>query len=138
MQCGLVLIINIIENGMVYIFFEVVVIIVVVCEYGLLIYMDGVWFFNVLVLIGVMFVEMIWKVGIDVVIFGGIKNGLMGVEVVVLFDFKKVWEFELCCKWGGYLFLKYCYFVVQMEVYLIDDLWCDLVIYVNVMVICFS
>lgn len=67
---------------------------------------------NVLVVLNCLFVDMIWCLGVDVVSFGGIKNGCMGVEVVVIFDLVKVWEFELWCKCGVYFFFKLCYLLV--------------------------
>ena len=38
---------------------------------------------------------------VDVAVFGGTKNGLMGVEAVVFFDPAHAWEFELRRKRGG-------------------------------------
>jgi threonine aldolase len=69
---------------------------------------------------------MSWKLGVDVVSFGGTKNGLMGVEAVVMFDPVKAWEFELRRKRGGHLFSKHRYLSAQMAGYLRDDLWLDL------------
>ncbi len=66
---------------------------------------------------------MTWKSGVDVVSFGGTKNGLMGVEAVVIFDPAKAWEFELRRKRGGHLFSKHRYLSAQMQAYLDDDLW---------------
>ena len=58
--------------------------------------------------------------------FGGTKNGLMGVEAVVMFDPALAWEFELRRKRGGHLFSKHRYFSAQMEAYLTDDLWLNM------------
>jgi threonine aldolase len=69
---------------------------------------------------------MTWKLGVDVAVFGGTKNGLMGVEAVVFFDPSKAWEFELRRKRGGHLFSKHRYLSAQMAAYLRDDLWKDL------------
>ena len=57
--------------------------------------MDGARFANALVSLGCTAAEMTWKAGVDVVSFGGTKNGLMGVEGVIFFDPQKAWEFEL-------------------------------------------
>jgi threonine aldolase len=69
---------------------------------------------------------MSWKAGVDVVCFGGTKNGLMGVEAVVFFDPEKAWEFELRRKRGGHLFSKNRYLAAQMDAYLNEGLWLDL------------
>ncbi len=64
--------------------------------------------------------------GFDAVTFGGTKNGLMGVEAVVLRDPALSWEFELRRKRGAHLFSKHRYLSAQMAAYLDDDLWLDL------------
>jgi len=69
---------------------------------------------------------MTWKAGIDVVSFGGTKNGCAGVEAVIFFDPSKAWEFELRRKRGAHLFSKHRYLSAQMVGYLRDDLWLDL------------
>jgi threonine aldolase len=76
---------------------------------------------------------MTWKAGIDILSFGGTKNGLMGVEAVVIFDPAKAWEFELRRKRGGHLFSKHRYLSAQMEAYLQDDLWLSLAGQANAM-----
>jgi threonine aldolase len=133
MQRGPVSITNTTENGTVYTPSEVAAITAVAREYGLPTHMDGARFSNALVSTGATPAEMTWKAGIDVVTFGGTKNGLMGVEAVVLFDPKKAWEFELRRKRGGHLFSKHRYLAAQIEAYLTDDLWRDLATHANAM-----
>ena len=133
MQRGPVSITNTTENGTVYTPAEVAAITAVAREYGLPTHMDGARFANALVSTGATPAEMTWKAGIDVVTFGGTKNGLMGVEAVVLFDPKKAWEFELRRKRGGHLFSKHRFLAAQMEAYLTDDLWRDLATHANAM-----
>ena len=70
--------------------------------------------------------ELTWKAGVDVLSFGGTKNGCLGVEAVMLFDPARAWEFELRRKRGGHLFSKHRYLSAQMEAYLADGLWLDL------------
>ena len=70
--------------------------------------------------------ELTWKAGVDVLSFGGTKNGCLGVEAVVLFDPGRAWEFELRRKRGGHLFSKHRFLAAQMEAYLEGDLWLDL------------
>ena len=66
---------------------------------------------------------MTWRAGVDALSFGGTKNGLMGVEAVVLFDPALGWEFELRRKRAAHLFSKHRYLAAQMLAYLEDDLW---------------
>lgn len=91
--------------------------------YGLPVHMDGARFANALVALGCSPAEMTWKAGVDVVSFGGTKNGCMGVEAVIFFDPAKAWEFELRRKRGAHLFSKHRYLSAQMAGYLADGLW---------------
>ena len=90
------------------------------------VHMDGARFSNALVALGCSPAEMTWKAGIETLSFGGTKNGLMGVEAVVLFDPKRAWEFELRRKRAGHLFSKHRFLSAQMDSYLTDDLWLKL------------
>ena len=87
--------------------------------------MDGARFANALVALGCTPAEVTWKAGVDALSFGGTKNGLLGVEAVVLFDPARAWEFELRRKRGGHLFSKHRYLSAQMEAYLADGLWLE-------------
>jgi len=61
--------------------------------------------------------------GVDVLSFGGTKNGLMGVEAVVLFRPELAEDFLFVRKQGMQLASKMRYMSVQMEALLTDDLW---------------
>lgn len=94
--------------------------------YGLPVHMDGARFTNALVALKCTPAEMTWKAGVDILSFGGTKNGLMGAEAVVLFDPSRAWEFELRRKRGAHLFSKHRYLSAQMAAYLEEDLWLEL------------
>ena len=100
--------------------------------YDLPVHMDGARFANALVHLGCTPAELTWKAGVDVLSFGGTKNGCLGVEAVVLFDPARAWEFELRRKRGGHLFSKHRFLSAQMEAYLADDLWLALARRANV------
>src|SRR5437660_4343226 len=61
--------------------------------------------------------------GVDVLSFGGTKNGLMGVEAVVFFRPGLAEDFLFVRKQGMQLASKMRYMSVQMEALLTDDLW---------------
>jgi threonine aldolase len=122
-QRGAVSITNATENGAVYRAAEVRALCDVAKSYNLPVHMDGARFANALVGAGCTAAEMTWKAGVDVLSFGGTKNGCMGVEAVVIFDPKRAWEFELRRKRGGHLFSKHRYLSAQFDAYLADDLW---------------
>ncbi len=111
------------ERGSVYTLEELRALTAVAKSYDLPVHLDGARFANAMMALGCTPAEMTWKSGVDVVSFGGTKNGCMGVEAVVLFDPKKAWEFELRRKRGAHLFSKHRFLSAQMAGYLQDDLW---------------
>ncbi|MEM8570357.1 MAG: low specificity L-threonine aldolase [Pseudomonadota bacterium] len=93
---------------------------------GVPVHLDGARFANALVSLGCSPAEMTWKAGVDILTLGGTKNGLLGVEAVVLFDPELSWEFQLRRKRAGHLLSKYRYLAAQMDAYLANGLWLDL------------
>ncbi len=61
--------------------------------------------------------------GVDVLSFGGTKNGLMGVEAVVFFRPELAEDFLFVRKQGMQLASKMRYMAAQMEALLTNDLW---------------
>jgi threonine aldolase len=132
-QRGMLSVTNVTEAGTVYTPAEVAALTTLARARGLPCHLDGARFANALVATGSTAAEMTWKAGIDMVSFGGTKNGCMGVEAVVIFDPAKAWEFELRRKRGGHLFSKHRFLSAQMEAYLQDDLWLRLAAHANQM-----
>jgi threonine aldolase len=131
-QRGAVTLTNTTEAGTVYTAAEIAALTAVAKEYGLPTHLDGARFANAVVATGATPAEMTWKAGVDILSFGGTKNGCLGVEAVVIFDPAKAWEFELRRKRGGHLFSKHRYLSAQMEAYLTDGLWLKLAQTANV------
>ena len=132
-QRGMVSITNVTEAGTVYTPAEIAALTAEARAFGLPCHLDGARFANALVATDATAAEMTWKAGIDVVSFGGTKNGCLGVEAVVIFDPAKAWEFELRRKRGGHLFSKHRFLSAQMDAYLTDDLWLRLASHANQM-----
>ncbi len=130
-QRGMVTVTNATENGTVYTPDEVRVLADLAKSYNLPVHMDGARFANALVATGSTPAEMTWKAGVDVLSFGGTKNGCLGVEAVVIFDPARAWEFELRRKRGGHLFSKHRFLSAQMEAYLDGGLWLRLAAQAN-------
>jgi threonine aldolase len=61
--------------------------------------------------------------GVDVLSFGGTKNGLIGAEAVVFFDKKLANNFLYFRKQGMQLASKMRFISAQFEALLTDDLW---------------
>ena len=132
-QRGMVTITNVTEAGTVYTPAEIAALTAEARAHGLPCHLDGARFANALVATGATAAQMTWQAGIDVVSFGGTKNGCLGVEAVVFFDAAKAWEFELRRKRGGHLLSKHRYLSAQMEAYLEGDLWLRLAAQANAM-----
>ncbi|OYU39540.1 MAG: low specificity L-threonine aldolase [Pseudorhodobacter sp. PARRP1] len=132
-QRGMVSITNVTEAGTVYTPAEVAALTAVAKRWDLPCHLDGARFANALVATGATAAEITWQAGIDVVSFGGTKNGCMGVEAVVMFDPAKAWEFELRRKRAGHLVSKHRFLSAQFEAYLEGDLWLDMAAHANAM-----
>jgi len=90
---------------------------------GLPLHMDGARFANALVSLGVTPAEMTWKRGVDVVSFGGTKNGCWCAEAVVFMDPDGAREFPFIRKRAAQLFSKSRFIAAQFEAYFADGLW---------------
>ncbi len=113
------------ETGSVYALDDLHALTAIAREYRLPVHMDGARFANALVALGCSPAEMTWKAGVDALSFGGTKNGLMGVEAMILFaprDGQGI-ELQYRRKRGAHLFSKHRYLSAQMQAYLTDDLW---------------
>ena len=132
-QRGMVSITNVTEAGTVYTPAEIAALTAIAKSAGLPCHLDGARFANAIVATGATPADMTWRAGIDILSFGGTKNGCMGVEAVVIFDPARAWEFELRRKRAGHLFSKHRYLSAQIEAYLTDDLWLRLATTANTM-----
>ena len=125
-QMGPLSLTQVTERGTVYSLEELHALVDLAKEYGLKVHLDGARFANAVAALGCSAADMSWRLGIDLVSFGGTKNGLMGAEAVVIFDPELAWEFELRRKRAGHLMSKGRYLGAQMDAYLTDDLWLDM------------
>ncbi len=132
-QRGMVTLTNVTETGTVHSVDQVAELAGIARAHGLPVHMDGARFANALVASNASPAEMTWKAGVQALSLGGTKNGLLGVEAVMLFDPAHAWEFELRRKRGGHLFSKYRYLAAQMDAYLEGDLWLRLATQANAM-----
>ncbi len=73
---------------------------------GLRVHMDGARFANAAAARGVAPKELTWRAGVDVLCFGGTKNGMALGEAVVFFDRALAREFDYRCKQAGQLASK--------------------------------
>ncbi|HEU4763199.1 MAG TPA: low specificity L-threonine aldolase [Gemmatimonadales bacterium] len=90
---------------------------------GLRVHMDGARLANAAVSLGVGLGALSRDVGVDVLSFGGTKNGLIGAEAVVFFDPALAEGFKFLRKQGMQLASKHRYLAAQFEALLADGLW---------------
>lgn len=94
------------ETGGVYTVDEVRAISAMSKAHGLSLHMDGARFANACAHLGLAPAEMSWKIGVDVLCFGGTKNGLAVGEAVLFFDHQLAADFDYRCKQAGQLASK--------------------------------
>ena len=100
---------------------------------GIPVHLDGARFCNAVAATGARPAALSWQAGVDVLSFGGTKNGLMGVEAVIFFNPAKAHEFELRRKRGGHLLSKGRYLAAQMLAMLEGDRWLTWAAHANAM-----
>ena len=89
---------------------------------NMLLHVDGARLTNAAVSLGVSFKEMISDTGVDVLSFGGTKNGLMFGEAVVFLKPELGEGFKFIRKQGMQLASKMRYVAAQFDTYLTNDL----------------
>jgi threonine aldolase len=87
------------------------------------VHMDGARIANAAVSLGVSLRDVTRDAGVDVLSFGGTKNGIMGAEAVIFFDKKLARDFLYLRKQGMQLASKMRFMAVQFEALLRNDLW---------------
>ncbi len=78
-------------------------------RHDLRVHMDGARFANAVASLGVTPKEITWKVGVDVLCFGGTKNGMAVGEAIIFFRRELAHEFAYRCKQAGQLASKMRY-----------------------------
>jgi threonine aldolase len=114
---------NATELGTIYTPAEIKALADLVKPHGMKLHIDGARFANALVALGCTPAEMTWKAGVDVLSFGGTKNGGMMLEAVVFFNEQLAADFLYRRKRAGQLVSKGRFLSSQMLAYLRDDVW---------------
>ncbi len=98
-----------------------------VCEFarkrGLLIHMDGARFANAIATLDCPPKKITWEMGVDVLCFGGTKNGLAGAELVIFFNKELAADFDYRLKQAGQLHSKSRFLAAQWCGLLADNVW---------------
>jgi threonine aldolase len=121
------------EIGTVYGLAEIDAIANICRDHELPLHMDGARFANALVSLDTTPAAMTWRRGVDLVSFGGTKNGCWCAEALVVLDPAKAGEMAFIRKRAAQLFSKSRFVAAQFQAYFADDLWIDTAIHANAM-----
>ncbi|ATJ90516.1 low specificity L-threonine aldolase [Acetobacter tropicalis] len=94
------------ETGELYTIEEISALSATCRELGLRLHMDGSRFANACAALGCTPADMTWKAGVDVLCFGGTKNGMAVGEAILFFDHALAEGFDYRCKQAGQLASK--------------------------------
>jgi threonine aldolase len=111
------------EIGTVYSVEEVKAIRAKTKQFGLNLHMDGARFANAVASLGVAPKEVTWQAGVDVLCFGGTKNGTHVGDAVVFFNRDLAEEFDYRCKQAGQLCSKMRFLSAPWVGMLQDGAW---------------
>ena len=111
------------ELGTVYSVEEVRALTDLARRFQLRVHMDGARFANAVAALGVAPKEITWQAGVDVLCFGGSKNGIALGEAVVFFNPELAREFDYRCKQGGQLASKMRFLSAPWVGMLHDGAW---------------
>jgi threonine aldolase len=87
------------------------------------VHLDGARFANAVAHLGVAPAELAWRAGVDALVLGATKNGVLAAEVILAFD--PTLAEELAPRWhrSGHRLSKMRFLSAQLEAYLTGDLW---------------
>ena len=111
------------EVGTVYRPEEIAAISATCHELGLNLHMDGARFSNACASLGCSPAELTWKAGVDVLCFGGTKNGMAVGEAILFFNKALAEDFDYRCKQAGQLASKMRYLSAPWVGILQDGAW---------------
>jgi threonine aldolase len=132
-QPGIISISQVTEMGTVYSVEEIIAITNLAHQHGLYVHMDGARIANAAVSLGLPFRAFTRDAGIDVLSFGGTKNGMMLGEAVLFFNTELSKNTKYIRKQSMQLFSKMRFVSAQFLAYFNGDLWKQNAIHANQM-----
>lgn len=100
---------------------------------GMAVHMDGARLANALAALKCSPAELTHRAGVDILSFGGTKNGGMAIEAVVVFDPARADDLGMRRMRGGQLWSKHRFLAAQWLALLEDGLWLELAAHANAM-----
>lgn len=121
------------ELGTVYAPAEIAALCEVAHAAGMTVHMDGARFANAVAALGCAPSDISWKAGVDVLVFGGVKNGLGFGEAIVFFDDALAEAFAWRVKQSGHLTSKMRFVTAPWTGLLADGVWLKNAAHANAM-----
>ncbi len=121
------------EIGTVYDLDQIDAVASVCRRHKLPLHMDGARFANALAALGCTPAEMTWMAGVDMVSFGGTKNGCWCAEALLVFNPALAQEMPFLRKRAAQLFSKSRFVAAQFDAYFEGDLWLETARHSNAM-----
>jgi threonine aldolase len=132
-QPGLVSLTQCSELGTVYSVADIDAISALAHARGLLVHIDGARLANAAAALGTSLRAITTDAGVDIVSFGGTKNGLLGAEAVVVLSEQLADGFEYLRKQNGQLASKMRFLAAQFDALMRDQLWLRNAVQANAM-----
>jgi threonine aldolase len=117
---------NLTEIGTLYTRPEIAGIVSVARTRGSAVHVDGARFANAVAALDAAPADLTWRAGVDVMSFGGTKNGCIAADAVVFFDPARARQFGFIRQRAGHAFSKHWFAAAQFDAYLRDGHWLDL------------
>ncbi len=124
---------NATELGTVYTPGEVSALSKLAREAGLAVHMDGARFGNAVAALGASPADITWRAGVDLMSFGGTKNGCLAAEAILVFSPDKLSDLGARRQRAGQTFSKSRYIAAQFEGYLAEGKWLERARHANAM-----
>jgi threonine aldolase len=101
--------------------------------HGMAVHVDGARFANAVAATGDSPADLTWRAGVDLMSFGGTKNGCWAAEAVVVFDPAAYPDLHLLRQRSGHGLSKQRFVAAQYDGYLADDAWLSTAAHANAM-----
>jgi threonine aldolase len=124
---------NATEHGTVYRPDRVVALSAIAKARGMVVHVDGARFGNAVAATGASPAELTWKSGVDLMSFGGTKNGCFGAEAIIVFEPGRFPDLVNLRQRAGHGMSKTRFIAAQFEGYFADGGWLKTAAHANLM-----
>jgi threonine aldolase len=114
---------NATESGTLYSAEEIAGLARLAHDHGLFVHLDGARFGNAVAALGVSPAALSWRAGVDIMSFGGTKNGCWAAEAILVFNPEGLGDLNVLKSRAGHTFSKARFVAAQFEAYLADGNW---------------